>query len=114
MRTLLLPMLLALAAPAHADADAEFKALYQREWQHRLEDSPQLATSVGVHDYDAQLGHVDEKSQQARLAYYRGIAKDLAAIDAQKLPAAERVNYAIFKDQVESGIGNLELKTYLM
>ena len=106
--------LLACAGTSRADGASEFKALYEREWQHRLEDSPQLATSVGVHDYDAQLGHVDEKSQAARLAYYRGIAKELAAIDPQQLAAAERVNYAIFKDQVESGIGNLELKTYLM
>ena len=115
MRTFLLAFLLALATTAaRADADAAFEALYEREWQHRLADSPQLATSVGVHDFDAELGHVHEASQAARLDYYRGIAKALAAIDPSAMSAPERVNYAIFKDQVESAIGNIELKSYLM
>jgi uncharacterized protein (DUF885 family) len=114
MRLMLIPLLLAFASGARADADADFKALYQREWQHRLDDSPQLATSVGVHDHDAELGHVHEASQQARLVYYRGLAKELAAIDARALSAPERVNYAIFGDQLESAIGNIELKSYLM
>jgi len=114
MRPLCLLLLVTIAPLAHADAEGDFKALYERDWAHRLQDSPQFATSVGVHDYDDRLGHVDLKSQAARLEHYQGVARELAGIDAAALSPASRVNHAIFKDQVDSAVANLELGSYLL
>ena len=115
MRTaLILLLLLTGARAALADADADFQALYEREWAARLASSPQFATGVGVHDYDDQLGHVHAQAQQARLLATRGYASELKAIDAKALSAANRVNYAILADQLEGSIRNIELGGYLM
>ncbi|HET7844060.1 MAG TPA: DUF885 domain-containing protein [Xanthomonadales bacterium] len=111
MRSSLL-LFLALAAPAVAAPADEFRALWEREWAWRLEQYPMLATSVGEHRYDDRLGAVDEKSQQRRLAYYRDVQRSLRAIDPASLPEAQRVDYAIYADQVDSAVANLELHSY--
>ena len=104
-----------IAAPAFAnEVDDRFRAVYEREWTWRLQQSPLLATSVGVHDYDDVLGHVDAKSQAARLAYLVDVRKRLDAIDPAALSEFERVNYAVYRDQIDATLGGLRLKAWLM
>ncbi len=102
-------------APAEQSAaDREFSALYQREWQWRLREYPQLATAVGVHDYDDQLGRVNLRNQQARLRWLAKFKKELVQLDASTLSPAQRINHAIFVAQIDNAIAAQELGAYLM
>jgi uncharacterized protein (DUF885 family) len=102
------------AGGASAGADEDFKALYEREWQWRLQQSPQLATGVGVHDYDDQLGHVDIRSQKARLAWLEKFRGELGAVDAGALSPEAQVNHAIYVEQIDNAIASIRLGAYLM
>ena len=55
MRRLAIAMLLAVSPAAAAPAD-DFKALLADHWAWTLKHNPLLATRVGVHDYDSELG----------------------------------------------------------
>jgi uncharacterized protein (DUF885 family) len=116
MRAVVIIALL-LAGGAAADApspEARFHALAEREWAWRLEQYPELATSVGVHDHDARLTDVGEAAQQARRRHEEAALVELDAIDAAALPRAERVNYRILRGQIRDAIGDVALGAYLM
>jgi hypothetical protein len=75
---LLTGLLLAGAACANP-VDDSFRALTAKEWAWRLHELPQMASGVGVHDFDDQLGHVDAKTMAARGVYLDDVLKQLKA-----------------------------------
>ena len=90
----------ASAAHAGAAADARFKAIYTEEWRwrqaQRLDDGD---------DGDAvrpALPRVDAASQLARLAYWNGVLRRLAALAPAALSPDERINYAVYRAQIEA------------
>src|SRR5689334_6112703 len=115
MRTLLcLPLLLAAPLAVADDAAQRFHALTEREWAWRLEQSPGLASAVGVHDYDDRLGDVSERAHQARRKHEEATLAELGAIDATALPREQRIDYTIFRDQLRDAIDDVALGDYLM
>ncbi len=110
LAVLLVPSAVARATPA----DEAFRAIYEQEWAWRLADAPQFATGVGVHDYDDRLGHVDAKSQAARLAYLTEVSRRLDALDVAALSPAEQVNHAVYREQIGNLVADLRLHEYLM
>lgn len=100
------------AAPSPAD-DA-FVRIFEAEWAWRLKQFPQLATAVGVHDSDDQLGHVDARTQRQRLRHLRGVARDLDALETKALSAPNQINHTIYASQISNAIKALELKSYLL
>lgn len=111
----LLLLLPALAAGAgDADADARFAATWQAEWTWRLAQFPQLATAVGEHQHDDRLGEAGEAAQQARRRHWESVRRALAAIDVDALSPATRIDFAIFRDQVESSAENIRLGGHRM
>ncbi len=80
----------------------------------RLRWNPLFATSVGRHEYDALLPAADfadlESHQRARLA----LLAELAAIDRSRLAAADLVDAAIWKEQLDDRDAEFELGAYQM
>ena len=115
MRNLLcVPLLLVAPLAAADDAAQRFQALTEREWAWRLEQSPGLASAVGVHDYDDRLGDVSERAQQARRKHEEATLAELGAIDAASLSREQRIDYRIFRDQLRDAIDDVALGDYLM
>lgn len=115
MRNWLAIVLMGASVIAQAQsADEKFRALYEREWSWRLKEFPQLATHVGVHDYDEHLESVAEKTQLAHRRYWQEVLKELATIDRQQFTSTQHVNYAIYHDQIVSLIGAIEVQEYLL
>jgi uncharacterized protein (DUF885 family) len=92
------------AAPAAGDAVARLHDLFDREWQWRLRESPELASSVGVHDYDDRLSDVSMATLERQVEDAKRFRAELQAIDRAALPPAEQVNYDIFARQLDQGI----------
>ncbi|HEX3765837.1 MAG TPA: DUF885 domain-containing protein [Kofleriaceae bacterium] len=106
-------LVLVCSACATSSADA-FHALVDREWSWRLHESPLLASSVGVHDTDDRLDHVDAQTQQRHLEHWRAIAAELAATPGDQLPEADRVTRAVLAEEVRADIAEIEHRAYLM
>ncbi|MBL8298277.1 MAG: DUF885 domain-containing protein [Rhodanobacteraceae bacterium] len=105
----------AIAGPLATDtADARFKALYEREWDWRQREYPQLATYTGNHRHDGELGHVDEASQQRRLKDLQAFQRELDAITSDQLSPPQQINYAIYREQLANAIGSIRVRGYLL
>jgi uncharacterized protein (DUF885 family) len=107
---------LALGAPGllGAAGDEAFRALVDREWQWRLREDPLFATSVGVHDYDDRLPSVALDNQARRDRETRAFLAELAAIDRAGLSAGTRVDYDIFRTQLEERVESFRFSEHFM
>jgi len=103
------------AMPARAaDEVKRLHALFDRNWETRLKESPLFATSIGRHEYDDRLSSVTPADLERRQKQRKATISELAKIDRAKLPAAEKVNYDIFKRQIEEGIESYDFGDYQM
>jgi uncharacterized protein (DUF885 family) len=92
----------ATSTPATAEgAGKTLHALFDREWEWRLQDWPLLATGIGDHRYDDKLPDASLAAWKARADKTDGFLKELAAIDRGTLSAADRINYDMFKAQLD-------------
>ena len=92
---------LALATPVVAanSSDAQFQALYKREWAWRMKQFPDRdRADAAVPD---RLPKADPASEAARLAYWRDVRGTLNAIGERDLSEVERVNYQVYRDQID-------------
>ncbi|GAA0711164.1 DUF885 domain-containing protein [Dokdonella soli] len=107
---------IALSALAHADSpDDRFKALYSKEWSWRQQQFG------GVDDedhesnpHDDHLPDVGATAQNARLAYWNDVLKQLDAIPAKELSAENRVNLAVYRPQIENLAADIRFRGYEM
>jgi uncharacterized protein (DUF885 family) len=117
LRRLQAALVLAAWLPAHAvksATDNRFKVLYSKDWswrisQHLEEDEDQIAALKRI---SPQLPKVDAVTQQARLEHWRGVMKQLDAIQLKSLRPEDRTNYSIFRSQVELLINRQKFHEY--
>ena len=118
MRTLLLALCLllptlSLAKSKVSTADAAFVAVYEQEWDWRQKE-------FGGNQDDADFSsrtrfpNVDAKSQQARLEVWQDTLKRLDAVDQEKLSPEQRINYRIYRPQIENLAAEVRFRTYEM
>ncbi|PYQ53487.1 MAG: DUF885 domain-containing protein [Acidobacteria bacterium] len=106
-------LFIAVAAQA-ADEVKRLHALFDRNWETRLRESPLFATSVGRHEYDNRMPSVTMADLERRQAQRKATLASLAKIDRSKLPQSEQVNYDIFKRQIDEGIESFDFGDYQM
>ncbi len=92
------------AAPAAEDASAALHALFEREWERDLSDNPLAATYRGDSRYDDRWPDLDPAAQQRRDTADAQVLKDLAAIPRDQLPAADQLNYDLFKREYDDRV----------
>ena len=95
-------------SPAPSEAARTFEALVADEWAWRLEQFPRLASLAGDHRYDDRLERVDAGSRQARLQRWRATQAALASIDVAALSPTQRVDHAVYANQIDTLLGELE------
>ncbi|MHB8447545.1 MAG: DUF885 domain-containing protein [Rudaea sp.] len=102
------------AAPAPGSADAKFVALYTAEWKWRQQQFPGDDDDSATAAVPDRLPRADAKSQQARLQYWNAVLKKLAAIPVGKLSPANRINYEVYKPQIEDLAADVRFRQYEM
>jgi uncharacterized protein (DUF885 family) len=108
---------LAVSVPAHAvtsAADNRFKVLYTQEWSWREaqrleEDEDQIAARKEI---SPQLPRVDAATEQGRLEHWRGVMKQLDAIQPDSLRPGDRADYSIYRAQIEVLINRQKFREY--
>ncbi|MEO8505515.1 MAG: DUF885 domain-containing protein [Acidobacteriota bacterium] len=95
---------LSAATPNTAAATKRLHDLFDREWKWRLQESPEFATAVGVHDDDDRLSDLAPATLERETTETKAFLRDLAAIDRNALPDDEQVNYDIFQTQLQQRI----------
>src|SRR5690606_35261382 len=108
----------ATAAPAsvanESAADAAFRAIYEKEWAWRQAGGGEASEDGDAPESAARMPDVGPAAQQARLAVWDGVLKQLDGLDAKALSAVNQVNLAIYRDQVFNLAEDVRLRTYEM
>ena len=111
---------LTTAAPLHAEeakissADQQFKAIYEKEWDWRklqfpdVDDDKQDAARV------SQLPHVDAETQKQRFKVWTDVLKQLDTLSKDELSAAEQINLAVYRAQIENSAADIRFAGYEM
>ncbi|MHB8285041.1 MAG: DUF885 domain-containing protein [Caulobacteraceae bacterium] len=97
---------------ADTSADAQFKALYTKEWTwrqaQRLEDDEDDDGSVIA----SSLPKVDAAAQATRLAYWTDVMTALDHIPLASLSAPAQVNYQVYRAQIAVLINDQKFRDY--
>ncbi len=101
---LLAATLLAAGAPALATPHDDLARLLADEWAWTLKNNPLLATRVGVHTYDAELGDNSLAAQDRQAAEAAAFIARLDALPAAGLTDADKVNVAILRRSLSTQI----------
>lgn len=106
---------LCLAAPVWAahGANARFKQIYRTEWAWRTSQFG-ISASGESQPSDGRLDDVDAASQQRRLEYWRKVMKQLDSVDVRQLSPENRVNYAVYREQIRNFIADQQFKNWQM
>lgn len=103
-------------APARAhnvDANTRLETIYTREWAWRTGQSG-ISASGESQSSGKRLDDVSAASQQRRLEYWQDVLKQLDGIKLVQLSAENKVNYAIYRAQIEDHIADQQFKTWQM
>lgn len=102
------------ASPAQAAAaqtpDQRFEAIYTAEWEWRTQQSaPNEDSPAGA---AKRLPDVGPKAQAEKLQRWEATERALAAIDPATLSPANRVNYAVYKGQIDALLAEQRYREY--
>ncbi len=123
MKSLVLACCLLLPVAAHAadtpapsQTDKAFEALYKAEWDWRMQQAPSWDedSDNSGRKPSSTLADVGLEAQSKRLAYLDGVLRHLDGIDASKLSAANKVNFAVYRPQIEHLAAEIRFRDYEM
>ncbi len=88
---------------------AKLHELFDREWEWRLKEDPEFATSVGRHEYDDRLTSGSPEDLTRRAEGTRGFLADLKGIDVAQFSPDDQTSAEVFRRQLESRLADFEL-----
>ncbi|PJK14077.1 DUF885 domain-containing protein [Lysobacteraceae bacterium NML07-0707] len=100
-------------ARTQASEDARFQAIYQREWGWRQ----QQEGNAGEEDSNTSrigLPDVSPAAQARRLKMWESVLRELDGIDPAKLSHAERINYRVYRPQIEDLAAGVRFRDFEM
>jgi uncharacterized protein (DUF885 family) len=90
-----------LAAGAADSAADQARALFDRDWQWRLQQQPEFATTIGDHRYDARLSDTSLAAVRESTAHEKRMLDAIRDIDRSQLTGQDRLSYDLFVDDKE-------------
>ncbi|PZQ12592.1 MAG: DUF885 domain-containing protein [Rhodanobacter denitrificans] len=117
LRLSMLSLLLSIcvAAPARAnETDDAFRAITAREWTWRNAEYAGGDDEDGEGAPSRRLPSIDPATYQARLKVWDGVLAELDALDVDALSEEERINYAVYRPQVENLAASVRFRDYEM
>lgn len=107
-------ILAACGAEGEPPAHAPLQQIYDDAWEFRLRENPLFATTVGVHKYNDRLPPAGIEDVERRAEYWQGVLESLDGYSRDSLQDTERINYDIFRRQVEDRLSEFGFKEYLI
>ena len=90
------------------------KAIADAYWEFWLRTNPEQATQVGEYRYNDQLSEYSIPHYAAVRTEASGLIARLKAIDAARLNASDRLDYAVLLGTLEDLVRSIDLKMYEM
>jgi len=110
----ILSMALLLAGTAHADAAQEFAELLDDAWEWQLRENPVFASRLGDRRYNDRWTDMSIEAIERRQQEQRQLLDRLLAIDSSELDEQGRLNYDLFRRDLQNDINGNRFRTWLM
>lgn len=108
-------ILLFITSPTDTlQSDQQLLQLFENHWEYTLKSNPLTATSEGDHRFDDQLPATGLNALEERYRQELQFMDYLKEIDREELGVEHRVNYEIFKLQLENSIRSYESNHHLL
>ncbi|NHZ97140.1 DUF885 domain-containing protein [Massilia sp. CCM 8734] len=85
-------------------ADQQARALFDGDWEWRLQNQPEYATSVGDYRYDAALSETTLVASRAANAHQRKMLDQARQIERDKLSPQQQLSYDLFVWEKEQAV----------
>ena len=89
-------------------AAKEFRAYLDADWKRWMELYPELATGVGYPGQNRRWADDSQEGIEARKAHLAASLKKLKSISRESLPPAERLNYELYRELLETSEEGLQ------
>ncbi|MFQ5609376.1 MAG: DUF885 family protein, partial [Woeseiaceae bacterium] len=106
--------LISLSPPAAADATSDFHALLDEVWEAQMAAFPTFASSLGDRRYNDRWTDQSLDAIEARHASAREFLRRLFAIDSGELAADDRLNYELFRRELQNDVDDHQYKGFLL
>jgi uncharacterized protein (DUF885 family) len=106
--------LLLAGGTAHADAGRDFATLLDDAWEWQLRENPVFASRLGDRRYNDQWTDLSIEAIERRQQEQRQFLDRLLAIDSAKLEETDRLNYDLFRRDLQNDIAGHRFRSYLM
>ncbi|MFL6333739.1 MAG: DUF885 domain-containing protein [Pyrinomonadaceae bacterium] len=106
-----------IAAQRRATASnpaASLKQLFDEEWEWTMREFPTFASSLGDRRYNDRLTDASLAGAARRDEHRRQTLARLLKIDRARLASADRLNYDLFRKDLENDIEEYRLRLHLM
>jgi len=110
--TLAAGLLASQAAPA--DASADFQTLLDEAWEWHLAENPMEASRAGDRRYNKDWSDDSLAAIERRHLERRDFLRRVYAIDRAALPEADKLNYELFRRDLQRRVDEHQFKGYLM
>ena len=102
------------ASHAAGAAQEEFEQLLHDAWQWQLRENPVFASRLGDRRYNDRWPDVTLEAVERRQEEQRAFQDRLAAIDSASLDEEDRLNYDLFRRELQNDLDGHRFRTYLM
>lgn len=93
--------LAAAEAPKLKGEAARLNALFDSEWEYDMQNSPTAASYMGDRRFNDRWPDLSIQAIEERQRHKQDVLVKLKAIERSKLPAAEQLNYDLYRLQLE-------------
>jgi uncharacterized protein (DUF885 family) len=109
-----LPLLILFLFTSCISAEDQLQNVFEDHWEFTLQNSPLFATNQGDHRFndrlpESSLDALEQRNQQTREFLYR-----LESVNYDDLSEGSKLNYEIFKIQIENAIRAYNLNDHLL
>jgi prolyl oligopeptidase len=101
-------------AAEDAEVTRRFRELLDTEWEYTLRESPTFASHLGDKRYNDRWTDVSLGAISRRHEHQKDLLGKLNAIDPQTLPPSDRLNYLLFRKEVEQDLEQYPFRGFLM
>jgi uncharacterized protein (DUF885 family) len=111
-----LVMVIAADTPAadRTPAETALHAIFDAEWEYDLKESPTWASHLGDKRYNDRWPDVSLPNMERQTAHQQEVLKQLDQIDVEQLSPADKLNYRLFRRQIENFLQGRPYRSYLM
>lgn len=114
MKRLLVLFSLLLIIVSCTSPGEQLQTIFEDHWEYGLQTNPLFATNQGDHRFDNQLPRSDLEFLEKDYRQTTGFLERLDGIDRDALDGEARLNYDIFRIQLENAVRAYELNHHLL